>query len=107
MSTRERSVVSRIAFLEESVQDLSKKITAGAPQWDDTTRLAVDSSILAICGLLWGFTSLLHETSSQEEARKLTETCIRQLEKANLHAETLEELESTMISLCEEFEKQR
>lgn len=34
-------------------------------------------SILAVCGLLWGFTSLLHETSNQAEARELTGMCIR------------------------------
>lgn len=107
LAKQERDIVSRVALLEKGVQTLSKRIAAGAPRWDDTTRLAVDSSILAVCGLLWGFTSLLHETSSHAEARKLTKLCIRQLKKANLHAETIEQLESTLISLCDEFEKER
>jgi hypothetical protein len=106
MSTYKPDIVSRVMILEETVQKLSKRIAAGAQRWDDTTGLSIDASILAICGLLWGFTSLLHETSNPVEARKLTKVCIRQLKKANLHAETMDQLKSTMTSICEDFVKQ-
>ena len=69
MSTYERNILSRITLLEARIQNLSEGIAAGAPRWDDTTGLAIDSSILAVCGLLWGFTSILHETSNRAEAR--------------------------------------
>ncbi len=105
MSTPKPDIISRVMILEETVKKLSKRITAGAPRWDDTTGLSIDASILAVCGLLWGFTSVLHETSSPVEARKLTRVCIRQLIKANLHAETMDQLKSTMTSICEDFVK--
>ena len=106
MSLYQPDIVSRVVILEETVQKLSERIKAGASRWDDTTGLSIDASILAVCGLLWGFTSLLHETSNPTEARKLTKVCIRQLKKANLHAETMDQLKSTMISICEDFVKQ-
>ena len=106
MSTYKPDIVSRVMILEDTVQKLSKRIAAGAQRWDDTTGLSIDASILALCGLLWSFTSVLHETSNAVEARKLTKVCIRQLKKANLHAETMDQLKSTMTSICEDFVKQ-
>jgi hypothetical protein len=106
MNTQQQSIATRVRVLEKEIEKLSEMIAAGASKWNDTTRLSIDSSILAVCGLLWGFTSLLHETSDLREARKLTKLCIRQLKKGNLHAETLEQLKSTMISICEEWWKQ-
>ena len=107
MNTQRQSITTRVGVLEKEIQKLSEIIAVGASQWNDTTRLSIDSSILAVCGLLWGFTSLLHETSDLREARKLTRMCIRQLKKGNLHAETLEQVKSTMISICEEWWKQK
>lgn len=107
MNTQRQSIVTRVEVLEKEIEKLSDIIAAGASRLDDNTRLSIDSSILAVCGLLWGFTSLLHETSDLKEARRLTKTCIRQLKKGNLHAETLERLKSTMTSICEEWWKQQ
>lgn len=107
MSTQRQSIVTRVEVLEKEIEKLSEIIATGTSWWNDTTRLSIDSSILAVCGLLWGFTSLLHETSDLREAKKLTRLCIRQLKKGNLHTETLERLKSTMASICEEWWKQK